>query len=649
MLAPTVIKAGLGISGSAFFTSGMSSSVDPMFIDDRSYRHAQNTIHRGGIVRTRPGYRQLFALPNGKLQGFYYFRPISGDGRYVAIVAGRVYESSLVPNSDNAITYTQIPNIQLYQHAKEVYACTAVQASERNSDGTISVISPKRVLFLTDGGYTKTAFWDGATSGHVNPLVTTTPIIDAGAFVVGTQYTIVSTGTTDFTLVGAANSVAGTSFIATGAGLGDGTASSAPVDERIGTPVGGPIEFSGDRLWVARNNLVFASDISNPFSFEENEYAAEGGYFQFPEQVVALRELPSADNPVLIVFCLNSTWVLRSNIRNRSAWKTTDQFQRPLLVNVGCASSRSVLQLYGMLWWMSPTGLVNIDAAQAAYVTSKLVPQDTAMAVSKSNLWTNLSETALGFYENFMVCSVPNGDKFNRHTWTLDQTVLSDSRGSSMQGWSSVWTGTRPVQWATGLFNGGLRCAHASVDVSGTNRVWESFIPEGLDDGLPILSFVETKAHLDFGEKASGLNRKRFKFAEVSLEQVRGAVNLKVYWAGTRGRYKLLGEWNFDATEGSADALETSSLYETYNPQQRIVRTPAVQGFEDSPSCTSRGVESNQNDWIDIAFSLLIVWSGVAAIRSYRIFADGEQESSTGDKSFNETGDKVLISTSCGS
>jgi hypothetical protein len=248
-----------------------------------------------------------------------------------------------------------------------------------------------------------------------------------------------------------------------------------------------------------------------------------------------------------------------------------------------------------------------------------------------------------------MVCSVPNGDKFNRHTWTLDQTVLSDSRGSSTQGWSSVWTGTRPVQWATGLFNGGLRCAHASVDVSGTNRVWESFIPEGLDDGLPILSFVETKAHLDFGEKASGLNRKRFKFAEVSLEQVRGAVNLKVYWAGTRGRYKLLGEWNFDATEGSADALETSSLYETYNPQQRIVRTPAVQGFEDSPSCTSRGVESNQNDWIDIAFSLLIVWSGVAAIRSYRIFADGEQESSTGDKSFNETGDKVLISTSCGS
>jgi hypothetical protein len=649
MLSPTVIKAGLGVSGSAFFTNGMSSSVDPMFIDDRSYRHAQNTIHRGGIIRTRPGYRQLFALPAGKLQGFYYFRPISGDGRYVAIVAGRVYESSLVPNSDNSITYTQVPNIQLYAFAKEVYACTAVQASERNSDGTISVVAPKRVLFLTDGGYTKTAFWDGASSGHINPLVTTTPIIDAGAFVVGTQYTIVSTGTTDFTLIGAANSVAGTTFVATGAGLGDGTASTASVEERIGTPVGGPVEFSGDRLWLARNNLVFASDISNPFSFEENEYAGEGGYFQFPERVVALRELPSADNPVLVVFCVNSTWVLRSNVRNRSAWKTTDQFQRPLLSNVGCVSSRSVLQSYGMLWWMSPTGLVNIDVAQAAYVTSKLVPQDTAMAVSKSNLWTDLSETALGFYENFIVCSVPNGDRFNRHTWALDQTVLSDSQGSSTQGWSSVWTGTRPVQWATGLFNNSLRCAHASVGPDGSNIVWESFVSEGLDDGLPILSFLETKAHLDFGDKAGGLNRKRFKFAEVSLEQVRGDVNLKVYWAGTRGRYKLLGEWNFAATEGSADAREASSYYETYNPQQRVVRTPAVQGFSDPVTCTSRGVESVWNDWIDVAFSILIVWSGPAAIRSYRIFADGEQEASTGDKVFDETGDRVLLSESCGS
>lgn len=53
-----------------------------------------------------------------------------------------------------------------------------------------------------------------------------TPIaaIPAGTFVVGTTYTIASSGTTDFTLIGAANSTVGTAFTATGVGSGTGAA-----------------------------------------------------------------------------------------------------------------------------------------------------------------------------------------------------------------------------------------------------------------------------------------------------------------------------------------------------------------------------------------------------------------------------------------
>jgi len=61
---------------------------------------------------------------------------------------------------------------------------------------------------------------DGAV--YVGTGVTTT--ITAGAFVVGTTYTILVPGTTDFTLIGAADSVIGTVFTATGVGSGDGTA-----------------------------------------------------------------------------------------------------------------------------------------------------------------------------------------------------------------------------------------------------------------------------------------------------------------------------------------------------------------------------------------------------------------------------------------
>jgi hypothetical protein len=49
--------------------------------------------------------------------------------------------------------------------------------------------------------------------------------INAGKFVVGTQYTIYTVGTTDFTLIGAANNNIGTTFVATGAGIGTGSAS----------------------------------------------------------------------------------------------------------------------------------------------------------------------------------------------------------------------------------------------------------------------------------------------------------------------------------------------------------------------------------------------------------------------------------------
>jgi hypothetical protein len=48
--------------------------------------------------------------------------------------------------------------------------------------------------------------------------------VTAGAFVVSTEYIITATGTTDFTLIGAADSNPGTIFTATGAGAGTGTA-----------------------------------------------------------------------------------------------------------------------------------------------------------------------------------------------------------------------------------------------------------------------------------------------------------------------------------------------------------------------------------------------------------------------------------------
>ena len=59
--------------------------------------------------------------------------------------------------------------------------------------------------------------------------------ITAGSFVVGEEYTILVPGTTNFTLIGAADSNAGTEFTATGVGTGTGTALEHPQSVKFGS------------------------------------------------------------------------------------------------------------------------------------------------------------------------------------------------------------------------------------------------------------------------------------------------------------------------------------------------------------------------------------------------------------------------------
>lgn len=64
----------------------------------------------------------------------------------------------------------------------------------------------------------------GMTLTVNNPVVFGYNIFTAGSFVIGQTYIIKSTGNTDFTLIGAPNNLPGTSFVANGPGLGNGTA-----------------------------------------------------------------------------------------------------------------------------------------------------------------------------------------------------------------------------------------------------------------------------------------------------------------------------------------------------------------------------------------------------------------------------------------
>jgi hypothetical protein len=108
--------------------------------------------------------------------------------------------------------------------------------------------------------------------------------VTAGSFVVGVRYTIVSVGSTNFTLIGAASNTVGVVFVATGVGAGTGTASTK---SRIRVSVNGVYNFqytgqvytlTGSKvevaLWIARNG----TDVS--YSTRINTIQSNNHYFE---------------------------------------------------------------------------------------------------------------------------------------------------------------------------------------------------------------------------------------------------------------------------------------------------------------------------------------------------------------------------------
>lgn len=574
----TISATGRGVAGGTFLTDGMQSSTEPMFISDRGFRSAMNVDIRGGSPKTRPGYRCLFTLPEGNLQGLKLFYPTGSAPTLVAAVSGRIYISRAPFTS-----WSQLPNIQFFHAAKQIFWAVGLKSARRNDDGTISVISPRNVLVMQDG-YSRAAFWDGNENRHLDPAA-------------------------------------------------------------LETPVGDVMYFSGDRLWVHRDAQVWASDIADPLTFSETTYLAEGLPFQLPGKATAMAEIPSAEAPQLVVFTASTTTVFQSFIRARSTWKDTvnPPFQRVQYSDIGCTGPRAVASQYGLLWWFSNRGLVALNATEAARQNSELAYRDNDMAVSKAFVSPNLDEIAMGAYENYLLVSVPSGDLKNRHTWVLDQgpqTRISDRVGPA---WTGFWTGTRPVEWTFGTVNNVPRIYYASADFDGQNRVWEAFTPDRLDNGNPITSYVESKAYFQFSEEATALDFKEFRYAEFTFGDILGDLDVTVFWAGTRGNYKRLASYRFVATEGNINYSETlslDSLLAGYSGQSRRVRTPQIDPSKSvSAEC---GVESNNLDSVDTAFSLLLVWSGRATLRSFRIFADPAEEEATGECVPAETGPKIL-------
>lgn len=144
--------------GGMQFLLGVNSNLHPSALGPNQMSWAVNTVNKGGIIDTRPGYVSRFRLPDGKAQGMTSFTPTDGNLNLVMAVSGKIYVSEFPFE-----TYSQLTNISFNPYVDHIAFKEAVQAK----DGA-TVIDPKSVLMMQDG-VTRPAYWDGTTSRHLIP------------------------------------------------------------------------------------------------------------------------------------------------------------------------------------------------------------------------------------------------------------------------------------------------------------------------------------------------------------------------------------------------------------------------------------------------------------------------------------------------
>ncbi len=572
-------------AGSSSLVLGVDSYTSPAELDEREFIFGMNVACRGGIVQTRPGTRSLYCAPDGNFQGFKVFTPANGVAHHVFAVNGSVYVAPAPFTS-----YRRLRNVQFSATSKYIAWAVTLKSTDISPAGEpFTLENPYSVLVMQDGA-TRAAYWDGSTSGHLNPGTPDYP----------DQTDVFAEGYSE-------------------------------------TPIGLWMAWSGNRLWVSRENKVFASDLGNPLKFTEGIYINEGRAFYLSGPCTGMIETP--DRQGLMVFTDGEGTLFKSSIQDRTLWLSTPDFQSLIIPNAGCLAPRSLINQYGLTWWFGPRGYTNVNAALQLNITSRLDYQDNEMFASKSYVGPDLSGICCGHYENYSLVSVPSGDVLNRHTWALDQAPFD----GNVNAWTGIWTGWRPIEWSGGKVNGDDRLFFASIDYDGKNRVWEAMLPDRTDNGCPITCYAQLRDHA-----AGNLDAKKYDYSKFFLSQIYGEADLNVYVASTKGSFQLQKGYHLVASKGQ---IYSDQLYGGDGPllmsnrvQSRIIRTPSA---GDDNECNACGVESKEGNMIDYAFSHLLVWSGQMGVRAYQMHMHESPERNAGDCEENETAPRTLNSQGC--
>lgn len=485
-------------------------------------------------------------------------------------------------------SWQQVTGITLVDDLAPVYITQCIKGAETQPDGSLKLIESFPILMIQDG-LGKAWSWDGATAKQMDP--------DPNGL--------------SQTLIG-----------------------------KFGI-------WAGNRYWVAQGPRLYAMNILEPDKATETNLLANGGYLTLPDNITGIGV--TADEKSLLVFTATTTTSVAISVP-RSQWGITPGFQTVILPNIGCVSHRSIINQYGMLWWMSQGGLVNLDEALSAFRSSRIRYKDNNMNRSKANMSGDRSNICSGYFENFMMVSVPSGDLYNAHTWIMDEMTNESDESTLVPSWASVWTGIRPVEWVTMDVYGQTRCFVLSSDIknssSATGNVWEAFIGIRQDQGVNAAgnpTSVDIPVSMETRYLSNDATFKTFDYAAALFSELEGEVLHSWSYASRHSGYLEVLDKTTASTVTSVDGRTddvgaTSQAFIRQRRELRSVTTKAGRADGD------KGIENPYTRNMDRGFSMLIAWEGQAALDLLAVIGVTVDEQAEGRREPDEETDQTVRS-----
>lgn len=632
-----IVEGGIIGSRAFGFPIGVDSFSHPLFLSDLQLRWLENAVTAGGFAQTRPGNKtrldfdtnvgyanEWWIAQEGPVvhpQMCVRFRPSGGGEQLVFAISGSVF-FSLVATDGSLGAPTLIGGLSFNRNADQLVGCNTTQTAGIIAGKYANNLPATNLLIIQDG-VNRAGIWDGSVGYHANPAKKVQIASDGG-----TLYP----------------------------------------EAWNQTRIGLWMAWSGNRLFVFDGRTGYASDLCDPTHFTEELRLDSFPQFTFPEEVSGAvdRGTSGTNRSQVVVFTGNTTWTLWSGIQNRfpssfgQGWQFTADFQTKIFDSVGCVAGKSIIVHRGLLYWKSQGGIVLFDSSQTVNSSQNLPAIDQEMAYSKLRIAPapeGADLTCAGKFNNYVWWGVPvgrvsNGRRYCSQTQVLDRqtTVVRASAAGSgafsagTTGWQGVWTGIRPVEWASVKTGGFERSYAISLDAPGIVRIWETMQSNRADNGHPIPWLMETRMHavqpsiFDFGI---------FRSFRILMDQVDGNVDVVGSWRGLKGTYHEQLRTSINATPNGVGVPGFGPMQD-FALQGRTVRSKNFLGVMD---CTAQGVESPHGDATDHAFALALQFTGRCAVSAYYIAVDSRPDNSEGTddrpSGIDESGFNVVPFAGC--